>query len=280
MSVRESQPVVGFIGLGDQGLPIATAIAKAGYQLHVWDRRPQAADNLREVPHFRHESSGELAASCDVVALCVPSDEDAIDVVRRGLLDQLRPGAVVINHGTGMPANACRLSEICAPGGVDVLDAPVSGGRLAAEERRSTTMVGGPEPTARRCEPLFRSFCRHVFYLGGSGSGQTAKLFNNTLLMMNQANIAEVVELAASYGADVTTLVEVFKASSANSTALELLNTMITVDTVDHLVAVQLLDMDIFARAMSDRGVSAELATSRAIEGTNNLHGLLHRLNA
>ena len=273
-----NKTVVGFIGLGDQGLPIAIAIAEAGYELHVWDRNERALDALGGVNHVPDTNAEELAGACDVVALCVNTDADTIGVVSEKLLGGLRKGSVVVNHGTGTPANAIKLTEICVGAGVEVLDAPVSGGRPAAAAKIATTMIGGPESAALRCEPLFRTFCRHVFYLGETGAGQTAKLFNNTLMMMNQANIADIVERAVDYGMDPSKLVEVLKVSSANSRALELLNTMITADTVDHLVAVQLVDMEIFDEAMSAQGVAAERESARAIEGTNALVKLLGRL--
>jgi 3-hydroxyisobutyrate dehydrogenase-like beta-hydroxyacid dehydrogenase len=192
----------------------------------------------------------------------------------------MRPGSVVVNHGTGTPGNAVRLTEACAPSGVDVLDAPVSGGRPAAETKALTTLVGGPEEVAERCEPLFRSFSANVLYLGGTGSGQAAKLFNNALLMMNQASIDDIVELAASFGMlDPVTLVDALKLGSASSAALTLLNTMITPGTVDHLSAVEAEDMRIFDRAMTEGGVNADAATARGLAGANGLPSLIRRLS-
>lgn len=271
-------PSVGFIGLGDQGLPIATGIAEAGYALNVWDRNPTAAKALGDIAHMPHESPEQLAAASDIVALCINTDEDVQALVSDRLLDKLKPGSILINHGTGTPANAVRLAEMCSVKGVDALDAPVSGGRPAAQARASTTMVGGSESAACSCEPLFRSFSQHVFYLGGPGSGQSAKLFNNTLLMMNHANIADIIDLALSCDIDAPRLVEVLKVSSANSRALELLNSMVTFETVEHLSSVQLLDMEIFAEAMSEFGVNADFATARAIDGTKALGELLRRI--
>lgn len=133
MSTTTAQPAVGFIGLGDQGLPMATAIADAGYPLHVWARRPGSLDALGNVAHVRHDDIKDLAAACDIVALCVSTDDDVLRIVTGGLLDGMRSGSVVVNHGTGTPRNAVRLTETCARAGVDVLDAPVSGGRPAAQ---------------------------------------------------------------------------------------------------------------------------------------------------
>src|ERR1700729_915950 len=179
---ENTKPAVGWIGLGDQGLPMAVAIAEAGYPLHVWARHPASLDALGGTPHVRHGEVDDLAGACDIMGLCVSTDDDVRRLVTGGLLDGARPGSVVVNHGTGTPGNAVRLTEACAPFGVDVLDAPVSGGRPAAETKALTTLVGGPEPVARRCEPVFGSFSANVVYLGAAGPGQAPKLFNNALL--------------------------------------------------------------------------------------------------
>lgn len=186
------RPAVGFIGLGDQGLPMATAIAGAGYRLNVWARRPASLEALGDTPHTAHATLAGLAAASDIAALCVSTDEDVLRLAA-GLLPHLRPGSLLVNHGTGTPRNAMRLAGLSAGGGVETLDAPVSGGRPAAEARTLTVLAGGTAAAARRAEPVSRSFARHVVHLGGTGSGQLAKLFNNTLLMMNQASIADIL---------------------------------------------------------------------------------------
>ncbi|MTD59614.1 NAD(P)-dependent oxidoreductase [Amycolatopsis pithecellobii] len=272
-----ARPAVGFIGLGDQGLPMATAIAGVGFPLHAWARRAGSLDGLGEVPHQRHATVGELAAACDIVCLCVPTDDDVLRLAGR-LLEGLRPGTVVVNHGTGLPGNAVRLAALCATGDAEVLDAPVSGGRPAARERRLTTMVGGARSVAERCAPVFRSFSRHVVYLGQAGAGQTAKLFNNALLMMNQAAIGEIVELAAELKLDLGRLVEVLKLGSAASAALSLLNTMVRPDNVEHLAGVEALDMELFDQAMRGAGIDSTAVTERGLAGARGLAQLLHRL--
>ncbi|MEU9455540.1 NAD(P)-dependent oxidoreductase [Streptomyces sp. NPDC048277] len=271
-------PAVGWIGLGDQGLPMAKAVARTGRPLHAWARRPVSLDGLSGVPHVRHDGITDLAAVSDIVALCVGTDDDVLRLAGQ-LLRGLRPGSVVVNHGTGLPSTAVRLTGMCAAAGVEVLDAPVSGGRPAAEERRLTTMVGGPRPVAERCEPVFAAFSRHVLHLGDAGAGQLAKLFNNALLMMNQAAIEEIVGLAAQLGLDPVRLVEVLKLGSASSAALTLLNTMVTPDTVRHLSGVEALDMELFDQAMSEAGIDAAAVTARGLTGARGLPGLVGRLN-
>ena len=96
MSTDATKPAVGFVGLGDQGLPMATAVARAGYPLHAWARRSASLDALGDTEHVGHDTTGDLGAACDVVGLCVSSDENVMRIVTGGL----RPGAVVVNHGT------------------------------------------------------------------------------------------------------------------------------------------------------------------------------------
>jgi 3-hydroxyisobutyrate dehydrogenase-like beta-hydroxyacid dehydrogenase len=239
-----------------------------------------SVEALGGTAYIRHDGIKDLAAACDMIGLCVSTDDDILQLAAGGLLDGLRAGSVLVNHGTGTPGNAARLRETAAPFGVDVLDAPVTGGRPAAQARTLTTLVGGPEPVARRCEPVFGSFSVHVVYLGGVGSGQAAKLFNNALLMMNQASIADIVELAASYGTDPVRLVEALKLGSASSVALGQLNgAMVNPGTVDHLVPVEELDMHIFQAAMAEADLSADAVTARGLAGARGLHALLRRLN-
>ena len=275
----DNKPAIGFIGLGDQGLPIAVGIAQAGYDLHVWARPHDPLDGLHGVPHVVHRTTKDVGAACEIVGLCVRTDNDVIEVVTGGLLSGLRPGAIIVNHGTGTPRTAAHLAGLCAPAGVAVLDAPVTGGRLAAQAKTSTVLVGGPAEALQRCEPVFRSFASHVVHLGPTGAGQTVKLFNNTLLMMNQAAIAEIVDLAEAVGLAPLKLFEALKLGSASSRALTLLNTMVTPATVGHLSAVQAEDMEIFAAAMADAGVDATAATARGVAGTDRLARLVQQLN-
>lgn len=269
---------VGYIGLGDQGLPMAKAVADAGFALHTWTRRAASDEALGDTPHERHESPEEMAAASDVVCLCVSTDDDVLKLVDP-LLEGMRPGSVLVNHGTGLPAVAVRLAQRCEDSGMGSLDAPVSGGRPAAEERRLTTLVGGPQETLDRCEPVFDAFSRHVVHLGPTGAGQSAKLLNNMLVAMNHASIAEIVGVAAGMAVSPARLVEVFALTTASSTALTLLNSMIRPDNVEHLAAVQKIDIELFQHAVDDAGVDGRVVAERSLTGVDAMADLLATIN-
>lgn len=273
---------VGFIGLGNQGLPMAVAIAEAGFELHVWDRRPSALDALEGVPHVAHDTVGELAAVSELVALCVPADSDVTALVRGPLIEHLRPGTVIVNHGTGTPRVAQELAAFAAERGVDVLDAPVSGGRAGATTHTLATFVGGDQTAALRAESVFKAFSSDVRHLGPSGAGQLAKLVNNALLMMNRANLAEVLVLLGEAGVDPIPVIEAVGFGSGASRALKMLplrGGSQVADVAKHLTQVELLDMDIFDDAMHDLGIETTELSARARRGAASFSEVLHALN-
>ena len=137
---------VGFIGLEDQGRPMATAIAQAGFPLHVWARRPGSLDALTGVPHRRHETLPAFAAAADAVALCVSNDEDVVRLRAGDLLGALRPGSVVVNHGTETRATPC-VSPGCAPGVVSLR-------HICVTDQPLTQVLGGAAGGTRRLVPL------------------------------------------------------------------------------------------------------------------------------
>ncbi len=259
---------------------MATAIAEHGFDLHVWARRPASLTPLARTPHVAHDSVTSLAAAVDLVALCVSTDDDVLRIVGDDVLPTLRPGGIVVNHGTGTPENARRLADLCAASGVEVIDAPVSGGRPAAEARTLTVFAGGPATAVAAAMPVFGSFATHVVHLGTTGAGQMAKLFNNALLMLNQAAIADILELAARAGLHAPDLVDALRLGSADSRALRLMNTMVVPDTVAHLAGVEALDMELFDRAMRDAGVQARATTARGLSGARRLPAVIELLNS
>jgi len=277
-----STPTVGFIGLGDQGLPMAVAMAEAGFPLHVWARSAATLDGLVDIKHTAHASLEELANASDIVGLCVSTDDDVLSLLTGGLLSHLRRGAIVVNHGTGTPAAAMEMARLCSAAGVEFLDAPVSGGHAGAVDRTLSTMVGGAAAAYALCEPVFRAFSTHVALLGGTGAGELAKLLNNTLMMMNHANIADVLELAVSLDLDPVALAEILKTGSGSSTALEILpagTPSLPAAMIEHAKDVLILDLELFEAAMTDYSIEVDEMTARAGSGAQRVPNTIRILN-
>jgi 3-hydroxyisobutyrate dehydrogenase-like beta-hydroxyacid dehydrogenase len=262
---------VGFVGLGDQGAPIARAIAEGGFELHVWARRPASLTVLAGLSFVAHESLTELG-SCDIVALCLREDPDAVEVaVNGGLLAAMRPGSVLVQHATGLPQQARELAAHAARHGVEFVDAPVSGGHAAAVARQLTTIVGGSDSVVRQCMSVFRTFSKQIVHMGQIGSGQYGKLFNNTVMMMNHKNLIDALALAVDLELPLPRLLDVLRSGSASSTALTAFGPAITVDNAEHLRTLELIDMELFAGAVKSLGDKAKAVVRQAVAGADGL---------
>lgn len=273
-----TSPAVGFIGLGDQGAPMARAIAEAGFDLHVWARRPESLAALDGLPFTAHHTPAGLGAISDIVGLCLNTDENVLDTLTTGgLLDAMKPGSVLVNHGTGLPAFARRMRELGAFRDVHVLDAPVSGGRAGAEAKQLTTIVGGDASTLDLTRPVFESFSTTIEHMGAAGSGQTAKLINNALLMANQQNLAEMLQIARALDVETGPLLELLRAGTGSSRALDSLGTAITTQNAAHLSEMQLVDMDFFAETIAELGSWTHTFLTRALDGAEALPELAAR---
>lgn len=263
---------VGWVGLGDQGAPMARAIATAGFDLQVWVRREASLNELEGLPHTRHESLADLGGASEILGLCLREDSDIEEVlIAGGLLAAMEPGTVLINHGTGLPGYASSLADRAARTGVLVLDAPVSGGRAGAEARRLTTIVGGPEPALAKARPVLDSFSTTIAYMGAVGSGQIGKLINNALLMMNQRSIQDILVLARNLGLDLDRLVDLLLSGTGRSFAVEALTGPVTAANAAHLEVLQAIDMDIFTEAMTALGQDVAQLDAYARSGAHGL---------
>lgn len=213
---------IGFIGLGSQGAPMARRIAEAGYTTTLWARRPATlepfADTLAEVA----TSPAELAEASDLVCVCVVNDADVEDVIagEGGVLSGLGDGGVIAVHSTVHPDTCHRLAATADARGVAVVDAPVSGGGMAAEEGRLLVMAGGEPETVERCRPVFATYADPIIHLGPLGSGQLAKLLNNLLFTAHLATAASAFDLGQALGVDRGRLAEVISHGSGASFAL------------------------------------------------------------
>jgi 3-hydroxyisobutyrate dehydrogenase len=222
---------VGFIGVGDQGGPMARRIVDAGYPTTLWARRAASLEPFAGTPAAVATTPAELGAASDLVEICVLTDADVIEVVD-GVLEGMAPGGVIAVHSTTHPDTCHRCAERAAQYGVALVDAPVSGGGVLASERRLLVMVGGDPEVVQRCRPVFETYGDPVIHLGGVGSGQLAKLLNNLLFTAHMGVGTRAFALAQAIGIEPGELARVLAHGSGGSYALGVLaNTAYTAAT-------------------------------------------------
>jgi 3-hydroxyisobutyrate dehydrogenase len=202
---------------------MATRIAAGGFGLVVWARRPASLDPYRSLGAELASDPRGLASGVDVVCLCVRSDDDVEMVCAgdSGVLAGLRPGSTLMVHSTVAPATVRSLAERAAAIGVDVLDAPVSGGGAAAAAGRLLTLIGGDSAVLERCRPVLSTHSDRIAFLGAVGSGQIAKILNNGLFASGLALAQEALVAGERLGLDREALGEALSGGSAQSFALE-----------------------------------------------------------
>jgi 3-hydroxyisobutyrate dehydrogenase-like beta-hydroxyacid dehydrogenase len=267
-----SELKIGFVGLGDQGAPMAEAISDAGFELHVWARRPQSFDAISRVRYFRHDSLESLAVMVDVLGLCLRDDEDIWNLItQHRLTEALRSGSIVVNHGTGDPTENEHIGALLAESGIKYLDAPVSGGRPGAVARTLTTLVGGDANDFARCLGVFETFSRKVAHMGGVGSGQLTKLLNNAMTMTNLKNAVDVFGLAKNLGIDIRRLYDVITVSSGSSAVLESVGSQINSKAAVHIQGLMRKDIEHFADAMRARGLDPSSVRDRGLGGADGV---------
>lgn len=268
---------VGFIGLGDQGGPMAEAIGEQTFDLHVWARRPASLSAVAAVPHAAHDTVAGLAASAELIGLCLRDDADIWNLLDgQHLLANVAPGTIIVNHGTGDPGEAERIGAHVAEAGAVYLDAPVSGGGPGARARTLTTFVGGPADAFEAARPVFEAFSDTVRLMGPVGGGQFTKLFNNALTITNMKNAEDVLALAEQVGLDLPALIEIIGASSGGSAALLALGRDITPELAEHLNPLMCKDMQHFAEAVRERGAHPEEVLARGMAGASGLLEAAH----
>jgi 3-hydroxyisobutyrate dehydrogenase-like beta-hydroxyacid dehydrogenase len=272
---------IGFVGLGDQGAPMAEAISEAGFELHVWARRAQSFNAISRVKYLRHDSFQSLAAVIDVLGLCLRDDEDIWNLIRQQrLTEAVRPGATVANHGTGDPTENQHIGAFLAESGIKYLDAPVSGGRPGALARTLTTFVGGDTEDFERCRRVFATFSRKVAHMGGLGSGQLTKLLNNAMTMTNLKNAVDVFALAKNLGIDIPQLYDAIIVSSGSSAILQSIGGQISSEAALHIQALMRKDIQHFAEGMRARGLDPSSVHDRGLGGADGVVELVKWIEA
>lgn len=216
------KPRIGFVGLGNIGFPMCRRLLESGYEVIAYDANPEAVSKLGDTPAEPADSLKALAAA-DVVLLSLPGSDVVEEVVlgEGGLAEGLSPGKVLIDTSSSRPSSTRDLAKKLAESGVEMLDAPVSGGVLRAEEGKLAVMVGGREEVFERCREVLESFGEKIFHVGDHGAGHLVKSLNNLLSATTLASAAEAVILAEKAGVAPEALLEVINAGNGRSYSTE-----------------------------------------------------------
>jgi 2-hydroxy-3-oxopropionate reductase len=217
------QTAVGFIGLGVMGAGMAHCLLRQGHALHVYARRPQAAQPFVAAGAKAAASPAELGRACELVFLCL-SDDVAVEQVlfgAGGLAEGLAAGSCVVDTSTIAASSARAFGERLRARGITLLDAPISGGQQGAESGTLNTMVGGPVEALEACKPVLAAFCKTISHVGALGAGQTVKSCNQVAVAGALLGVADAIALARSQGVDPAVMRDVLLNGTARSFVLE-----------------------------------------------------------
>ena len=213
---------IGFIGLGNMGAPMARSLLSAGHQLRVHDVSPQAVQPLAAAGASAVSESASAAHGADFVLTMLPAGAQVREVYLGpdGLIAAASPGTILIDCSTIDVATARDVNSTAAAAGLDMLDAPVSGGVAGAGAATLTFMVGGEERAVAAAEPILRAMGKTVIHAGGPGNGQAAKICNNLILGVSMIAVCEAFVLAESLGLPAQILFDVASVSSGQCWSL------------------------------------------------------------
>jgi 2-hydroxy-3-oxopropionate reductase len=225
MADFEGAPI-GFIGLGIMGKPMARNLAKAGYELVVYNRSRDDVDTLlTEGDQFQAAGSArEVAERTNVLITMLPDSPDVRDVVfgENGMLPVMEKRHLLVDMSTIAPATAVEVDAALRERGARALDAPVSGGDKGAIAGTLSIMVGGDAEDFQRAMPLFEAMGKTIVHVGGAGAGQIVKACNQVVVAINYAAVSEALVLGAKAGVDPEKIVQVLSGGLAASRVLEL----------------------------------------------------------
>lgn len=216
---------IGFCGLGIMGSRMAANLARAGFELTVWNRTRATAEAWAAEHHARvADTPAQVGSECGVVITMVV-DGDQVEAVLTGtdgVIEGASPGALCIDMSTIAPADTRRIGESLAGGGLSMLDAPVTGSSPKAEDATLTIMVGGEAEDFERARPLFAAMGELIVHVGALGQGEALKLINNALAAVNTTAAGEALLLAQAIGIDLDIFEQVVGAGSGASAMLAL----------------------------------------------------------
>jgi 3-hydroxyisobutyrate dehydrogenase len=214
---------IGFVGLGIMGRGMVKNLAQKNHSVTVWNRTPEKSEALKKDLEITIAPTLQsLAETTDTILICVIDTPDVEAVLfgkdgKDGLAKSLRPGTTIVDLSTISPAETKRFAHTLAEKNITLLDAPVSGGSEGAAKGTLSIMVGGPEDAFNRIKPILEAIGTRITHMGPSSAGQTTKLMNQILVVVNMLAVSEALLLGCAAGIDLLKAVHAVEAGAGGS---------------------------------------------------------------
>jgi 2-hydroxy-3-oxopropionate reductase len=221
---RNIMAELGFIGLGIMGKPMASHLVKAGHTVHACDLADESVKHLCSLGGKACSCCKEVAQKSDIIFIMVPDtpDVEAVLFGAEGVAEGLKPGSIVVDMSSISPIATKEFAKKLAAMGVEMLDAPVSGGQVGAENATLSIMVGGPVDVFNQIKPYFERMGKNIVHIGDHGDGQTCKVANQIVVALTIEAVGEALLFASKAGADPAKVRAALLGGFAQSRILEL----------------------------------------------------------
>jgi 2-hydroxy-3-oxopropionate reductase len=215
---------LGFIGLGIMGKPMASHLMAAGHTVYAYNRSPGPLKELCEKGAIACRSCKEVAQKSELIFTMLPDTPDVETALfgKDGLTEGLKPGSIVVDMSSISPIATKEFAKRLARMGVKMLDAPVSGGQVGAENATLSIMVGGPVDVFNQIKPYFELMGKNIVHIGDHGDGQTCKVANQIVVALTIEAVGEALLFASKAGADPAKVRAALLGGFAQSRILEL----------------------------------------------------------
>ena len=217
--MANSEPRVGFIGIGAMGTPMSNNLLKAGFPLTIYDRNPSQTQDFAEQGVPVAKSCAEVAAESDVVLMTIGTVADDLEAVLGvgSVLEGAKPGLILIDHSTVGLVATRRIAAAAAERGVKFLDATISGSIDIAEAGELGFMVGGDPEVLEEARPVLEAMSQEIHHLGPNGAGSMMKVIINLMIGMTVLTVAETLTLGRQAGLDPNQMLEILGQTSVRS---------------------------------------------------------------
>ncbi|WP_404288694.1 3-hydroxyisobutyrate dehydrogenase [Glutamicibacter arilaitensis] len=214
------KPIVGFLGLGHMGLPMAINLHRAGYRLKAFDVVPAALEAAAAAGIETVATGAEAASGVDIVLTMFPTGQHVLDAYGDYLLEAAKMNTLFLECSTIDVAQAREAAQLAVAAGHRSADAPVSGGVVGAEAGTLTFMLGADESDLAQINPVLEVMGKRIVHCGGHGAGQAAKVCNNMLLGISMLGAAEAFVLGERLGLEHQALFDVISSASGQCWAV------------------------------------------------------------